>query len=243
MYRFLIILTFFCSNSCNIYNGTISNYNSRQKEIADSNIVLKENNQTIKTKSDDDELLQIINSNEARGIDSLVGIKKDRAMPILSKYNFTEVSEHHYPYIKQVLKIENFNKWSHPSTLYIFVDSSDRICKMNYFFNNEIPKEDAKNFEDSMSWALPIEKYPELEKGQIYEDDLPGRPRKHRFGGTSWSGVSWQGIFLHRLFWKNKMTLVKVIYSAALMPNSLYEPHNGETLQDDIYEPILGTQK
>src|SRR5947209_19098788 len=101
-----------------------------------------------------DELWKRVRAKEAQGMDSLLGMKWNMAMPLLAKYNPIPIYGRKYPYIKDVLKIETFNKWQHPATLYVFIDSSERVCKLNYFFNDSINSSSFKAMEDSMSWAL-----------------------------------------------------------------------------------------
>jgi hypothetical protein len=179
---------------------------------------------------------------EAQGLDSLLGMRKDFAMALIAKYHFTTLSGFHYPYIKEVFKIENFNKWQHPATLYIFVDSSDRICKLNYFFK-EMPDTFAKRLEDSAWWAQPQKKYPEVElpKGELWEDGLPYRPTQHRISTGSWSGILWQDNYYseaRRFFLQTKNTHPKVFYSVGIFGEK-FASKNNQLLRDDIYEPIL----
>src|SRR5438105_11980208 len=85
-----------------------------------------------------DELWKRIRAKEAQGMDSLLGMKRSEAMPILAKYHPIPLYAHIYPCIKEVLKIEEFNKWQHLATLYIFFDSNNIVSKLNYFFNDGI---------------------------------------------------------------------------------------------------------
>jgi hypothetical protein len=193
--------------------------------------------------SKEQEAWKITRAKEAQGIDSLLGMNSSLAMPILEKYNPKILRDHSYPYIMQVLKIEHFNKWQHLATLYIFIDSESRVCKLNYFFTEKMPTEVARHLEDSMWWGLPKETYPPLDTNVIYEDQLPGRPQRHRGGIDNWFVISWQGHFLNRLFFQLKKPITRAIYSAAIWDFEKFAPRNGEILQDDIYEPILGTGK
>ncbi len=243
MYRFLIILTFFCDNSCNIYNGTFSNYNSKQKEIADSNIVLKENHRIAETKVIEDEQIKLISGNRARGLDSMVGIKKERAMPILSKYNFATFPGKYYPYIKEILRIRNFNKWQHSATLYIYIDSSDRICKMNYFFEGTLANSVSDSFKNNLLESLEdtYEYIPPQTAGKVYEDN-PNPRIKHLIILDSVVCINWEDRFSSRRLYH--LQGGKILYSVVSLHYMYTKAHDDtEAIRQNIHEPILDTQK
>jgi len=187
--------------------------------------------------------------NETRGLDSLVGKSRKSAMPIIAKHHFSKITEHHYPDIKEVLELDNFNKWQHPATLYIFFDSSDVIRKMNYFFSGNIPDYIADKLEDSMWWGLPSrnpnELDPKSKDGYRMEDITAKRDHGRLVIDTSWFGSIWgfENHYMNRLFWEQRKPKVKVIYSVAISSDSsLYEPRIGN-FPDDIYEPVLSQGK
>ena len=230
-----------CS-SCNPYNGTFSNYDSRQKAIADSNIVLKENNRIAETKPVDDDQQKIIQGNQARGIDSLVGIKKERAMPIISKYNYKKFPGQCYPSIKEILRIEHFMKWSHLATVYIFIDSTDRICKMNYFFK-DISSTNTANFKDSLLWSLE-DTYEYIESpptGMVYEDNPNPRGINHLLIVDSTVGINWEDRYSSRRLFH--LRTGKILYSVASLKYIYTYAHDLESIRANMSEPVLDTQK
>lgn len=188
---------------------------------------------------------------ESRGIDSLIGMPQKQAMEIISKkHHFARISEHHYPEIKDVFRIDNFNKWQHLATLYIFVDSSDIIRKMNYFFSDKMPGVVADKLEDSMWWGLPSrnsnELDPKTKDGYRMEDITAKRDHGRLVIDTSWFGSIWgfENHYMNRLFWEQRKTNVQVIYSVAISSDSsLYKPRISKNPMDDIYEPILQAGK
>lgn len=181
----------------------------------------------------------------ARGIDSLIGQSKSVAMPIIAKHHFAQISGYHYPDIKDIFRIDNFNKWQHLTTLYIFVDSSDLVRKMNYFFSDKMPDYVADKLEDSMWWALPSRDPRELDprmKDGFRMEDIAGRRDHGRLVmDTTWFGSIWgYEDHMNRLFWEQRKQRVTVIYSVAISEDSsLYNPRIGKNLPDDIYEPVL----
>ncbi|MDP4220840.1 MAG: hypothetical protein Q8916_13960 [Bacteroidota bacterium] len=222
----LVLEGILCQVSCNSHRSGMLNSDHKQHIEASS----------------EEEKQNMIRSKQARGLDSLIGMKRENALRILAQYQVKELTGHRYPNIEKSYSIDSCMKWGHTATLFIFADSSDRICKLNYFFNDPIASKEVRNLEDSMGWALPPETYPELDKDKIYEDELPGRPRRRRFSvGSNWSGVSWQGTYLNRLFFESGKEFGKVIYSVALQ-SSLKLPRNGEDFRDNIYEPSLGSE-
>lgn len=75
-----------------------------------------------------------IGKSNKMGLDNLLGLSRDDAFPIIKKYDYRIFTEHEpYPYIREVFEITNVTRWNYPTKLYIFVDSSMQICRMNYF--------------------------------------------------------------------------------------------------------------
>jgi len=195
--------------------------------------------QTVRTDS-----WKAMRISEARGLDSLVGKSRKNAMPLIAKHHFTKISEYQYPDIKDIYRIDNFNKCQHLTTLYIFVDSSDIVKKMNYFFTEKMPEYVADKLEDSMWWGLPSrdpqELDPKMKDGYRMEDIAARRDHGRLVIDTTWFGSIW-GFENHinRLFWEQRKSRVKVMYSVAISSDSsLYEPRVGN-FPDDVYEPVL----
>jgi len=189
-------------------------------------------------QSDSEERERIQHINQARGMDSLLGKKAADAMPLIKKYVFTKVPVNHYPYIKEVLRIDNFNKWSHPSTLYIFIDSSDNVARMNYFFS-DITIQTAHDFEDSVAWALPKVTIPKHAPNVLICTNSPEYMNSHQILTEHWGGVSWQGPVSCRLFWEYGKWVVKVRYM--IMSENYHqfgcERFWGKFIHDEVYEP------
>ena len=185
---------------------------------------------SIKAFAQDDELWKTIRAKEAQGLDSLLGMKKNAAMPLLTKYNPVVLDG--YFYKSEILKIENFNKWQHLATLYVFIDSNDQICKLNYYFTDEIPAKIAEFFQDSMLWAVPTGR--DLPSNQDF-----GYGRKIQIG-TSWKGFVLQDdkySEIRRLFfWEQHKVMVKAIYSVQKLKPVIFDSC-GRIIYDDLYEP------
>jgi hypothetical protein len=176
----------------------------------------------------DDELWKTLRMKEAQGLDSLLGMRKDSAMAILTKYHPFTLGG--YFYKSAILKIENFNKWQHLASLYIFIDSNDLVCKLNYYFNNEMPEKTAEALEDSMRWAVP---------SRIHKTDKDyGHSRIPV--NSLWNGFVLQDddySEVRRLFYEQQKPKVKVIYSVAKLNQVFINPCTGKVFYNDLYEP------
>src|SRR2546430_715497 len=80
-----------------------------------------------------------------QGLDSLLGKKLD--IRTLAKYKPAKVSSYSYGF--GMIKIKNINKWQHSAGLYIFLDTAERICKLNYYFKDGVPPIIAQSFIDN----------------------------------------------------------------------------------------------
>jgi hypothetical protein len=172
---------------------------------------------------------KIVRINEARGLDSLLGMKKNQAMPILAKYKPAVVGG--YFYKNEILKIENFNKWQHTATLYIYIDSNDLVYKLNYFFTDGIPKNIANSLEDSMWWAVPQ---------RIHTINQDYGSSKIFF--STWKGYALQDneySEIRRLFYEQEKPIVKVIYTVKKLNTDIINPCTGNVIYNDIYEPEI----
>src|SRR5690348_11334185 len=64
-------------------------------------------------------------SNHA-ALDNLLGLSKDHAHAVIDHYDHHSLPIlRNYPYIKEVIEVGHLRRWGFPTTLYIFVDSSD----------------------------------------------------------------------------------------------------------------------
>lgn len=191
-------------------------------------------------QADSEERERIQHINQVRGLDTLLGKKAEDAMMLIKKYELVKVPVNHYPFIKEVLRIDNFSKWSHPSTLYIFIDSLDHIARMNYFFT-DIPIQTAKDFEDSMSWAVPEVKYPKRDSGVLYCGNSPEYGMLNEIVTKYWRGYSWHGPSFNRIFWQRNGESAKVKYM--IMSEDYFQNGTardwGGFIHDDVYEPDL----
>ena len=179
------------------------------------------------THKNGDELPKIIRANEARGIDSLLGMKKIAALPLLAKYHPVVLGG--YFYKSEILKIENFNKWQHIATLYVYIDSNDQVCKMNYYFTNELPANIAISFNDNMQRADPH---------RIHKSNREGLSIITI--GTSWNAFVLQDddySEIRRIFWEQQKPFVKVIYSVKKLSEDKINQCTGQIFYNDIYEP------
>ena len=67
------------------------------------------------------------------GLENLLGLSKEHAMAIIAHFDHYELTAHPlYPFIQDVIVITNMRRWDLPVTLYVFIDSSDEVCRMNY---------------------------------------------------------------------------------------------------------------
>jgi hypothetical protein len=72
------------------------------------------------------------------GLEMLLGLSKAHTMSIISHFDYVEVINHEeYPFIKDVIKITNLKRWDYPIILYVFIDSSDQICRLNYHIGSD----------------------------------------------------------------------------------------------------------
>ena len=175
-----------------------------------------------------DHLWKTIRAKEAQGLDSLLGMKKNAALPLLAKYNPTVVGG--YFYKSEILKIENFNKWQHIATLYIYIDSNDEVCKLNYYFKDEMPSKIAEAFGDSMWWAVPA---------RVHKSNQDYGHSGIQIS-TSWNALVIQEdeySEIRRVFWEQQKPMVKAIYSVKKLNQDIINQCTGQIFYNDIYEP------
>lgn len=175
-----------------------------------------------------DELWKTVRANEARGLDSLLGMKKNAAMPLLAKYNPVVLGG--YFYKSEILKVENFNKWQHLARLYVYIDSNDLVCRMNYYFTDEMPAKIAESFKDSVWRAIPRRIHKSNQDFQLSRIQI----------STSWNAFVLQDdeySETRRFFWEQQKPLVKAIYSVKKLSEDKINQCTGQIFYDDIYEP------
>jgi hypothetical protein len=99
--------------------------------------------------------------NRQPGLDNLLGMSKEFAEPVISKYNYHNFTpEHPYPFIKNIIVITDYQRWKLPTQSYIFFDSSDHVCRISYKIDTgEIPFNDAKEIVRTLSARLGEEKH------------------------------------------------------------------------------------
>jgi len=72
------------------------------------------------------------------GLETLLGLSKAHAMAIISHFENKSIIDHQeYPYIKDVVEITKFKRWDFPIFLYVFIDSSDQVCRLSYQIDPE----------------------------------------------------------------------------------------------------------
>jgi hypothetical protein len=71
------------------------------------------------------------------GLEHLLGLSKQHAMAVISHYDYQPLPKHEsYPFIKDVIEIKNFRRWDAPVTLYVFIDSENYVCRLNYILGD-----------------------------------------------------------------------------------------------------------
>ncbi len=71
------------------------------------------------------------------GLENLLGLSEVHAMAVISHYDHSTLADHPgYPFIKKVIRITNFRRWDAPVTLYVFIDSQDVVCRLNYILGS-----------------------------------------------------------------------------------------------------------
>lgn len=184
-----------------------------------------------------------IKRDEARGIDSLLWMTKEKALPIFKGIGFTELTGKHYTFIKEVLQKTNYIKWQHSATVYLFIDSADVICNLLYSFDT-MSAPDANILRTNLHEVLPDRKYPEHHYNPdvfVCQQGAWDRPHGIHMSNDNWSIGGRQDDYYHelfRLFVEHRKPRVKVFYSV-LIRDDKYDPKNGENIQDDIYQPSL----
>lgn len=133
-YLFIIIVTVFSASlsyaqTYEIFQDPEETGVQKTRNIKESDIVdsVAEKIKRIKRVS------VTIGKSNRMGLDNLLGLSRVHAFPIIKRYDHRTLKEHEpYPYIREVIEITNVTRWNYPATMYIFIDSAYKVCRMNY---------------------------------------------------------------------------------------------------------------
>jgi len=84
--------------------------------------------------------------------DQLLGMSETDARAFIPHKTAKVLEDKQYPLIKETLQIENIDvlrlkgnrNWDNISTVYLFLDSSDRVCRIHMVYNNLTPEKRQK---------------------------------------------------------------------------------------------------